>query len=168
MRHSQSREEAKPVSLLIVVFLAWVLVGSYGVVVKIWWGRGVSVGTPRCVNGSRQFYRSGLHDIIRRWPVVGEAAPHIICCYMQFLVIHPPGLAPACRVPSRNKDCPCGSRQKYKNCCGTAAAAASRRQASASGDAAAAAMDADKSSPAVSASAAAVAAAVKHLAAWHM
>lgn len=37
--------------------------GSYGVVVKIWWGRGVSVGTPRCVIGSRQFHRSDPHDI---------------------------------------------------------------------------------------------------------
>jgi len=34
------------------------------------------------------------------------------------------------RKPARNKACPCGSNQKYKNCCGAvaAAAAAARRQ----------------------------------------
>jgi hypothetical protein len=31
-------------------------------------------------------------------------------------------------APSRNKPCPCGSSQKYKNCCGAAAAATARRK----------------------------------------
>jgi hypothetical protein len=43
-------------------------------------------------------------------------------------------------APSRNKACPCGSGQKYKNCCGAAAAAGARRK-QAAGEAAAGSAD---------------------------
>jgi hypothetical protein len=42
-------------------------------------------------------------------------------------------VAGASKAPARNKNCPCGSKRKYKNCCGTAAAAAARRRAAAGG-----------------------------------
>ncbi|EIE22284.1 cysteine proteinase [Coccomyxa subellipsoidea C-169] len=33
------------------------------------------------------------------------------------------------KKPARNRECPCGSRKRYKNCCGPSDAAAARRQA---------------------------------------
>jgi hypothetical protein len=33
------------------------------------------------------------------------------------------------KKPARNRECPCGSKKRYKNCCGPAAAAAERRRA---------------------------------------
>lgn len=42
--------------------------------------------------------------------------------------------------PSNNKACPCGSKQKYKSCCGAAAEAAERRRLAAEGSGAAAAL----------------------------
>lgn len=33
------------------------------------------------------------------------------------------------KKPARNRECPCGSKKRYKNCCGPAEAAASRRLA---------------------------------------
>jgi hypothetical protein len=41
--------------------------------------------------------------------------------------------AAAAVKPGNNKPCPCGSKKKYKNCCGIAVAAAARRQQSVGG-----------------------------------
>ena len=39
------------------------------------------------------------------------------------------GKGASAKKPARNRECPCGSRQRYKNCCGPAQAAAARKAA---------------------------------------